>query len=84
MLLNHLDDGKQPLVFGVDETVERRWGAKIEARGIYRDVVRSSSSQFVKTSGLRWIALMWTTKIPWALRIWALPFLTVLVPSKRY
>ena len=84
MLLKFLDDGKQPLVFGIDETIERRWGAKIKARGIYRDAVRSSSSHFVKTSGLRWIALMWLTQIPWASCIWALPFLTILAPSKRY
>ena len=84
MLLKFLNNGKQPLVFGIDETVERRWGAKIKARGIYRDAVRSSSSHFVKTSGLRWIALMWLTQIPWASCIWALPFLTILAPSKRY
>ena len=83
-LLKFLDDGKQPLVFGIDETIERRWGAKIKARGIYRDAVRSSSSHFVKTSGLRWIALMWLTQIPWASCIWAPPFLTALAPSKRY
>lgn len=27
---------------------------------------------------------MWLTEIPWAQRIWALPFLTVLAPSARY
>jgi hypothetical protein len=27
---------------------------------------------------------MWLTEIPWANRIWALPFLTVLAPSERY
>jgi hypothetical protein len=32
--------------------------AKIEARGIYRDPVRSSKEFFVKTSGLRWISMM--------------------------
>jgi hypothetical protein len=84
MLLKFLDNGKQPLVFGIDETIERRWGTKIKARGIYRDAVRSSSSHFVKASGLRWIALMWLTQIPWASCIWALPFLTILAPSKRY
>jgi hypothetical protein len=31
-----------PLVFGLDETIARRWGAKIAARGLYRDAVRSS------------------------------------------
>lgn len=72
------------LVFGIDETIERRRGEKIAARGIYRDPVRSSKSHFVKTSGLRWISLMWLTPISWAQRIWALPILTVLAPSERY
>lgn len=85
LLLNYLDSDKmQPLVFGIDETIERRWGAKIAKRGIYRDAVRSSKAHFVKTSGLRWMSLMWLTEIPWAARIWALPFLTILAPSERY
>lgn len=84
LLLNVLDSGDGPLVFGIDETIERRWGQQISARGIYRDAVRSSGSHFVKTSGLRWISLMWLTPIPWAQRIWALPVLTVLAPSERY
>lgn len=74
----------EALVFGIDETIERRWGEKISARGIYRDPVRSSHSHFVKASGLRWMCLMWLTEIRWAQRIWALPFLTVLAPSERY
>ena len=73
-----------PIVVGIDETVERRRGGKIAARGIYRDAVRSSQEFFVKTSGLRWISLMLLTPIPWAQRVWALPFLTVLAPSQRY
>ena len=72
------------LVIGLDETLERRWGRKIKARGIYRDAVRSSKSHFVKCSGLRWICVMLLFPIPWANRIWALPFLSVLAPSKRY
>ena len=83
-LLRSLDQGLKPLVFGLDETIERRWGRQIRARGIYRDPVRASSSHFVKTSGLRWLSLMWLTEIPWANRVWALPFLTVLAPSERY
>ncbi len=43
------------LVMGIDDTIERRWGKCIAARGIYRDPVRSSDSHFVKTSGLRWL-----------------------------
>src|SRR6476661_3312144 len=73
-----------PLVIGIDETIERRRGRKIATRGIYRDAVRSSKEFFVKTSGLRWISMMLLTPIPWAGRVWALPFLTVLAPSERY
>ncbi len=62
------------LVIGFDDTVERRRGKKIKARGIYRDAVRSSKSFFVKTSGLRWLSFMLLTEIPFAGRVWALPF----------
>jgi hypothetical protein len=72
------------IVIGVDDTIERRWGHKIAARGIYRDPVRSSHGHFVKTSGLRWLALMAMVRVPWARRRWALPFLTILAPSERY
>ncbi len=44
------------ILIGGDDTIERRWGAQIAARGIYRDPVRSSHSHFVKASGLRWLA----------------------------
>jgi len=73
-----------PIIVGLDDTIERRWGAKIKARGIYRDPVRSSHSHTVKASGLRWLSLMLLVPIPWAQRVWALPFLTVLAPSERY
>ena len=73
-----------PVVLGLDEHIERRRGDKIAARGIYRDPVRSSKAFFVKTSGLRWLSMMLLAPIPWALRVWALPFLTVLAPSERY
>ena len=73
-----------PVVVAIDETLERRWGARIRARGIYRDPVRSSRGHFVKASGLRWISAMLLTPIPRAGRVWALPFLTVLAPSARF
>src|SRR3712207_4819856 len=73
-----------PVVIGIDETIERRWGANIKARGIYRDPVRSSHGHFVKASGLRWISVMLLAPIPWAGRVWALPFLTALAPSERF
>jgi hypothetical protein len=72
------------VVLGLDETLERRQGDKIAAKGIYRDAARSSKTFFVKASGLRWISLMVLAPIPWAGRVWALPFLTVLAPSERY
>ena len=73
-----------PVVIGLDDTIERRWGPKISARGIYRDPVRSSKGHFVKASGLRWLSVMLLVRVPWADRIMALPFLTLLAPSKRF
>src|SRR3954465_11543184 len=73
-----------PLVVGIDETLERRYGKKISAKGIYRDPVRSTHETFVKSSGLRWVCAMVLVEVPWASRVWALPFLSVLAPSERY
>lgn len=72
------------LVIGLDDTLERRRGKRIKAKGIYRDPVRSSHSHVVKASALRWVSLMLLVPIPWAKRVWGLPFLTVLAPSERY
>src|SRR5688572_13625409 len=72
------------LIVGLDDTIERRRGQKILAKGIYRDPVRSSHSHFVKASGLRWLSVMVLVPIPWAGWTWALPFLTVLAPSERH
>src|SRR5947207_7618368 len=84
LLVRAFVQGAAPVVLGLDDHIERRRGDKIAAKGIYRDAVRSSKSFFVKTSGLRWVCLMLLAPIPWAQRIWALPFLTVLAPSERY
>ena len=67
-----------PLVLGIDETLERRQGKRISAKGIYRDPVRSSHDHFVKTSALRWICLTLLAPVPWASRVWSLPFLSTL------
>jgi hypothetical protein len=75
---------KGPVILGLDDTIERRRGKHIQAKGIYRDPVRSSHGHFVKASGLRWLSLMVLVPIPWAGRVWALPFLTALAPSERY
>ena len=84
LVAGHLGSSTEPLVFGIDETVERRWGRKIAAKGRYRDPVRSKDDQVVMTPGLQWVSLMLLTRIGWAGRHWALPFLTALVPSARY
>jgi hypothetical protein len=73
-----------PLVLGLDDNLERRRGARIKAKGIYRDSVRFSHSHFVKASELRWLSLMLLVPVPWTQRVWVLPFLTVLAPSERY
>jgi len=44
---------------GLDDTIERRRGKRIAAKGIYRDPVRSSDSHLVKASGLRWLRCFW-------------------------
>ena len=84
LLLRQLCPPAEPLIFGIDETVERRWGPKIAAKGRYRDPVRSTDHRVVMTPGLQWVSLMLLTRIRWAGRFWALPFLTALVPSPRY
>jgi hypothetical protein len=80
MIVNRLvpDD---PVVIGMDDTIERRWGRRITARGIYRDPVRSSHGHFVKASGLRLLSFMVLTPVPWAGVVKALPVLTLLAPS---
>jgi DDE superfamily endonuclease len=75
---------EEPLVVGIDETLERRQGKKIAAKGIYRDPVRSSHGHFVKASALRWVCLTLLAPVPWASRVWALPFLSALAHSERY
>jgi len=72
-----------PLVVGVDETLERRKGDKIKAKGVFRDSARSSRKHIVYSFGLRWVSMMMLVSVPWSTRVWALPFLTVLAPSKR-
>src|ERR687894_1175998 len=75
---------KGPVLLGLDDTIERRRGKRIRAKGIYRDPVRSSHGHFVKASGLRWLGLMLLVPISRAGQVWALPFLTALAPSERH
>jgi hypothetical protein len=84
LLLEAFVVGEGPLLVGLDETLERRYGKKISTRGVYRDPVRSTHETFVKSSGLRWVCAMLLVEVPWASRVWALPFLSALAPSERY
>jgi hypothetical protein len=71
------------IVLGADDTVERRNGRQIKAKGCYRDAVRSSKKHVVRCFGLKWVSLMLLVPVPWARRVWALPFLTALCwPAK--
>ncbi len=71
------------LIFALDDTVERRQGKKIKAKGCYRDAVRSSESCVIKCFGLKWICATVIIQLPWCRRPWALPYLTVLAYSKK-
>jgi hypothetical protein len=72
-----------PLVIGMDETIERRRGRRIRAKGLFRDPVRSTAKRKVLVTGLRWLAVMLLVDLPWSDRPWALPILTVLTPSPQ-
>ena len=84
LLVGQLLAERNPVIIGLDDTIERRWGPRIRARAIYRDPVRSSRGHFVKTSGLRWLSFMLLTPLPWLLGIKALPVLTLLAPSEGW
>lgn len=66
------------IVFGADDTVERRSGRQITAKGCYRDAVRSSKKHVIRCFGLKWVSMMLLVPVPWSRRVWALPFLTAL------
>ncbi len=83
LLLKAFVPDDQPVVVGVDDTIERRRGSKIRDKGIYRDPVRSSRGFFVKVEGLRWLSLQLLACPGFAKRTWGLPFLTVLCRSQR-
>lgn len=72
-----------PVLLAADDTVERRGGRKIRARGCYRDAVRSSRGHVVRCFGLKWVSMMALVRVPWSRRVWALPFVTALVWPDR-
>jgi hypothetical protein len=78
MLLTLLVPPGATLVFGADDTVERRSGRKIRAKGCYRDAVHSSKKHVIRCFGLKWVSMMLLVPVSWSQRVWALPFLTAL------
>jgi DDE superfamily endonuclease len=64
------------VVFGADDTLERRSGRKSRAKGCYREAVRSSHKHVIRCFGLQWGAMMRLVPVPWSRRVWALPCLT--------
>jgi hypothetical protein len=80
MLLTCVPKGTRPVIF-IDETLERRKGKKIKEKGLYRDAVASTKSNVVKRFGLKWLVMSLSVCFPFAKRVFALPFFTVLQPS---
>jgi len=71
------------LTFSVDDTIERRRGKKIRAKGIFKDPLGTGSGKHVTCSGLRWTPVMLLVRVPFMKRTVALPFLTILSHSER-
>jgi hypothetical protein len=63
-------------VFGADETVERRSGRKITAKGCDREAGRSTKKPVSRCFGLTWVSMMRLVPVPWSRRVWVFPFLT--------
>lgn len=83
MLLRLFNPGGT-ITFVLDDTVERRRGCKIRAKGRFKDPIQSSANgKIITCSGLRWMPVMLLTSIPFIGRIVALPFLTILTPSEQ-
>jgi hypothetical protein len=60
-----------PIVMGTDDTLERRRGKKITAKGCDRDAVRSTTQHVVTCCGLTWVTMMLWVPFPWSQRPWA-------------
>jgi hypothetical protein len=60
-------DGEE-IAFGIDETLEQRWGRHIRTRGYCRNPRASSKQCSMATSGMRWIVLALIIKSPWTQR----------------
>jgi hypothetical protein len=73
-----------PIVIGLDHTLERRRGPCIGPAGRFYDASRRADMPKPTSRGLRWLSAMVLVEVPFAGRIWALPVLTALTPSKAW
>jgi DDE superfamily endonuclease len=73
----------EALIVAADETLERRRGKRISAKGLFRDPLLSSENHTITSDGLRWVSMMLLVNVPWSQRVWALPFLTLLAPHHQ-
>ena len=73
-----------PIVIGIDHTLERRRGPCIGPAGRFYDASRRADMPKPTSRGLRWLSAMLLVDVPFAGRIWALPVLTALTPSKTW
>jgi hypothetical protein len=78
------EPGRPFVIIGVDHTLERRRGRRIEPASHFHDAVRSTAKQTLTSRGLRWISAALLVNVPFAGRIWSLPVLTALTPSKTW
>ena len=73
-----------PIIIGLDHTLERRRGPHIGPAGRFYDASRRADMPKPTSRGLRWLSAMVLVDVPFAGRIWALPVLTALTPSKAW
>lgn len=83
LLVSAFVGSEAPIVVAADETLERRRGKHIRAKGHFRDPVLSSEKHNIASEGLRWVSMMLLVNVPWSKRIWALPFLSLLAPHQK-
>jgi len=73
-----------PIIIGLDHTLERRRGPHIGPAGRFYDASHRADTPKPTSRGLRWLSAMVLVEVPFAGRIWGLPVLTALIPSKAW
>ena len=73
-----------PVIIGLDHTLERRRGPRIGPAQRFYDASLRADVPKPASRGLRWLSAMVLVDVPFAGRIWGLPVLTALTPSKAW